>query len=117
MHYYYILDELWCMLDVFKFCFKHEQCNIHWFNIVLLFIVSISYACYCTVDEFFAWMLDLCNDSGTCTSCFWLVATLVGAFGWWLTHSISMVCELVSHLWLVYLNTEVQYSTIQYSTN
>jgi hypothetical protein len=30
MHYYYILDECWCVLDVFKFCFRHEWCNMHW---------------------------------------------------------------------------------------
>jgi hypothetical protein len=37
------------------------QCTL--VNIVLLLIVSIFYAFYCTLDEFFSWMLDLWNHS------------------------------------------------------
>jgi hypothetical protein len=36
-------------------------------NTVLLFFASIPYAFYCTVDEFFTWMLDLSKDSVMCT--------------------------------------------------
>jgi hypothetical protein len=39
-------------------------------NIVLLLIVSTFYALYCTLDEFFTWMLDLCNDGDMCTFMF-----------------------------------------------
>jgi hypothetical protein len=37
------------------------------YNIVLLLTICIFYAFYCTLDEFFAWKLDLCNDSVMCT--------------------------------------------------
>jgi hypothetical protein len=50
-------------------------------NTVLLLTVSIFYAFYCTLDEFFFCMdADLCNDGDMCTLCFWLLPTLVGAF-------------------------------------
>jgi hypothetical protein len=56
---------------------------------------------------------DMCNNSDMCTLCFWLVPTLVGAFVWWLTHSVSVVWELASNLWL---DLPEYNSTIQYNT-
>jgi hypothetical protein len=83
-------------------------------NIVLLLIVSIFYAFYCILDEFFAWMLDLYNDNDmhfmflTCSNIGWSICLM--------THSISMVCELASQLWLD-LPEYNKYNTIQWREN
>jgi hypothetical protein len=59
---------------------------------------------------------DLCNDSDMCTLCFWLVSTLFGAFVWWLTHSVSMVCDLFLTCDWIRLNTinTIHYNNIVY---
>jgi hypothetical protein len=126
---------LWLM-HVGCFCisvFKCEWCNM--LSIVLLLIVYIFYAlllyirwmlmhvgCFLnfvssihwlTMDEFFAYMLDLSNDSVTCTLCFWLVPTLFGAFlfdEWHILYPWSVNMFLTCE-W-IYLNT---INTIQYT--
>jgi hypothetical protein len=96
------IDARWMFC---KFCFKHEQCNLHWLTVYCywLYPYFIHFIVHWMI--FFAWMLDLCNDSVTCILCYWLVATLVCIHGLWTCFSL-----ITGPTWI----QQIQYNTIQF---
>jgi hypothetical protein len=113
-YYYYILNECWCMLDVFKFCFKHEQCKIHWSTLYC-------YSLYPYLTHFIVHWMNFLHGCFICVMIVSFAHYVSDLFQHWLEHlfddwhlSISIVCELVSHLWLELCEYN-KYNTIHYS--
>jgi hypothetical protein len=52
------------MLDVFKFCFKHEQCNIHWWTLY----------CYSLYPYFMHFIVHWMNFLHGCLICVMIVS-------------------------------------------
>jgi hypothetical protein len=108
MHYYHILDECWCMLDAFKFCFKH------WSTLY----------CYLLYSYFMHFIVHWMNNLHGCLICVIIVTCALNVSDLF-QHRTEHLFDDWRILWSVnlfltcdwiYLNTinTIQYNTIQY---
>jgi hypothetical protein len=110
----WVVDECWCMLDVFKFCFKHEQYNIHW----------LALYCYSLYPYLMHFIVHWMNFLHACLICVMTVSRALyvsDLFQHWLEHlfddwhilypwSVNLFSPVTGSTWIQL----IQYNTIQY---